>query len=77
MAKEAAGEKNVAILGHSIGQQCLEAGFLDELVIHILPVVLGNGLRLIDHLNIPFVELKRTEIVSTTQTTSMRFRVIK
>lgn len=77
VAKKAAGTKIVAILGHSIGQQCLELGLLDELVIHIFPVILGNGLRLIDHLGCQPIELERVEIISTTQITSTRFRVLK
>jgi len=75
-AKKTAGEKNVAILGHSVGQQCLETGLVDEVVIHMFPVILGNGLRFIDNLNTLPIELERIEIVSTTQVTSMRFRVI-
>ena len=77
IAKKAAGIKNVALLGHSIGQQGLELGLVDELVVHIYPVIFGNGLRLIDHLNCQSIELERVEIISTTQITSMRFRVIK
>ena len=76
-AKKAAGTKNVVLLGHSIGQQGLELGLVDELVVHIYPVIFGNGLRLIDHLNYQSIELERVEIISTTQITSMRFRVIK
>jgi dihydrofolate reductase len=75
-AKKAAGKKNVAILGHSVGQQCLEAGLVDEIVIHLYPIIFGNGLRFIDELNTLPLELERIEIVSTTQVTSMRFRVL-
>lgn len=77
IAKKAAGEKNVAILGHSIGQQGLELGLVDELVIHMYPLIFGNGLRLIDELTCQPIELERVEIISTTQITSIRFRVIK
>lgn len=77
LAKKAAEEKNVAILGHSVAQQGLEIGLVDELVIHIYPVIFGNGLRLIDQLSRQSIELERLEIISTTQITSMRFRVIK
>ena len=76
IAKEAAGTKHVAILGHSIAQQGLELGLVDELVLHVYPVIFGNGLRLIDHLGCPPIDLERIEIISTTQITSMRFRVI-
>ncbi|GAA5225020.1 dihydrofolate reductase family protein [Membranihabitans marinus] len=75
-AKEAAGAKNVAILGHSIAQQGLELGLVDELVVHVYPVIFGNGLRLIDQLGCKPIDLERIEIISTTQITSMRFRVL-
>ena len=76
-AKKAAGTKNVAILGHSISQQGLELGLVDEIVVHIYPVIFGNGLRLIDQLACQPIDLERIETISTTQITSMRFRVIK
>jgi dihydrofolate reductase len=44
-ARAAAGERNVVIFGASIGQQCLRAGELDELLVHIAPVLLGTGIR--------------------------------
>jgi dihydrofolate reductase len=77
IAKKAAGPKNVAILGHSIAQQGIELGLVDELVIHIYPIIFGNGLRLIDHLGCQPIELERIEIISTTQITSARFRVVR
>lgn len=76
LAKEAAGEKKVALLGASIDQQCLALGLVDEILIHLVPVLLGEGLRLIDHLGAP-VELERTELVATSGITSLRFRVVK
>lgn len=76
-AKKAAGDKCVAILGHSIAQQGLELGLVDEVVVHVYPVIFGNGLRLIDKLKVEPIELDRLEIISTSQITSMRFRVIK
>jgi dihydrofolate reductase len=45
-ASEAAGAKNVVIFGANTAQQCLAAGLLDELVIHVAPVLLGDGVRL-------------------------------
>ena len=76
LAKEAAGEKRVALVGARIDQQCLKAGLVDEIVIHLVPLVLGEGVRFIDHLD-SRVELKREELVSTGQITSLRFSVVK
>ncbi len=49
LARAAAGDKNVAVAGGgSLVRQVLAAGLLDELELHIAPVVLGTGLRLLD-----------------------------
>lgn len=77
LAKQAAGDKRVAVLGASIGQQCLRAGLADEIMIHLVPILLGDGIRLFDDLGDVPIELERTEVVSTAQITSLRFRVRK
>ncbi len=49
-AKTAAGDKNVAVGGGaSIAQQCIRAGLLDEIQVHLVPVPLGEGIRLFEH----------------------------
>ena len=48
IAREAAGGKNVEVLSASIGRQLLERGLLDEIHLHIAPVLLGDGIRLYD-----------------------------
>jgi dihydrofolate reductase len=51
-AREAAGDKDVAVAGGAnVVQQCLKAGLLDELQIHLVPVFLGEGARLFDQLS--------------------------
>ena len=49
IARRAAGGKNVEILSASLGRQLLERGLLDEIDLHILPVLLGDGIRLYDN----------------------------
>jgi dihydrofolate reductase len=49
-AKQAAGEKNVLVHGASIAQWALAAGLLDELQIHLVPLLFGEGRRLVEHL---------------------------
>jgi dihydrofolate reductase len=44
-AHDAAGERNVEIIGASVARECLDAGFIDEIV-HLAPVLLGDGVRL-------------------------------
>ncbi|HEY7415203.1 MAG TPA: dihydrofolate reductase family protein, partial [Ktedonobacteraceae bacterium] len=76
-ARYAAGDKKISLLGASIDQQCLKAGLVDEIVIHLVPIVLGEGIKLFDHLGSESVELARTEVVTTSQITSLRFSVVK
>ncbi|HEY0166104.1 MAG TPA: dihydrofolate reductase family protein [Jatrophihabitans sp.] len=47
-AKAAAGERYVNILGASVARQCLQAGLLDEILVFIVPTLLGDGVRLLD-----------------------------
>jgi dihydrofolate reductase len=49
IAVAAAGGKNVEVLSADIGRQLLELGLLDEIDLHILPVLLGDGIRLYDN----------------------------
>jgi dihydrofolate reductase len=77
LAREAAGEKSVMLLGASIAQQCLNAGLVDEVVLHLVPVLIGKGIRLFDKLKDGDIELERIALDATEQTTSLRFRVIK
>jgi dihydrofolate reductase len=49
-ARAAAGERNVLVHGAGIAQRALNAGLLDEIEIHLIPVLLGKGRRLFDHL---------------------------
>ena len=56
-AKAAAGDKNVLLHGADIAQVCLRAGLLDEMQIHLLPVLLGSGRRMFDHLGTEHIEL--------------------
>lgn len=46
MAKEAAGEELVSVLGADVARQCIEIGVLDEVLVYITPVLLGEGVRL-------------------------------
>ena len=48
IAKEAADDGDVVVLGASIARQCLEAGLLDEVIVHVAPVLVGDGVRLFD-----------------------------
>jgi dihydrofolate reductase len=77
MAKEVAGERNVGVGAASIVQQCLKAGLLDEIHIFLVPVLLGKGVRLFEHLGVEPIELERTMVVDAPEVTHLRFRVVK
>jgi dihydrofolate reductase len=62
-AKQAAGDKNVLVHGAGIAQLALPAGVLDELEIHLVPVLLGQGRRLFENLGPEHVELEQTRIL--------------
>ena len=62
-AKQAAGDKDVLVHGAGTAQLALAAGVLDELEIHLIPVLLGQGRRLFDNLRPEHIELERTRIL--------------
>ena len=76
-AKEAAGDKDIGVGAASIAQQCIKAGLLDEMQIHLAPVLLGDGIRLFDDLGTAPIELESMRVVETPGVTHLRFRVVK
>jgi len=76
-ARVAAGEKNVAVGAASLVQQCLMAGLLDEVHVDVVPVLLGDGVRLFDHLGNEHIELERTGLLADPDVTHITFRVLK
>jgi dihydrofolate reductase len=62
-ARAVAGEKDVAVGAASIVQQCLRAGLLDEIHIDLVPVLLGGGVRLFEHLGTTPIELESTRVI--------------
>ena len=76
-AKQVAGEKNVGVGGSKIVQQCLKADLLDELQIDLVPILLGEGIRLFDHLGPRPIELESTEVIEGAGVTHLRFQVVR
>ncbi len=73
-AKAAAGDRNVLVLGGYTAQRALEAGVLDELQIHQIPVLLGRGRRLFEVLP-SRVELEIVRVIDSPEATHIRYRV--
>jgi dihydrofolate reductase len=76
-ARQAAGDRNVAVSGTTIVQQCLRAGLLDEIHIDLAPILLGAGIRLFDQLGPDPIELENIDLIQGTGVTHLRFRVVK
>ena len=73
-AKTAAGDKDVQVRGAYTGQRAIEAGVLDEVQIHQVPVLLGRGHRLFDVLSAEH-EWEIVRVIDTPQATHIRYRV--
>ncbi len=77
-ARAAAGDKNVGIWGGAdIMRQYLKAGLLDEMQIHLIPVLLGGGIRLFEDFDPEGIELRRASSIETPGATHLRFEVVK
>ena len=75
-AKEAAGDRNVKIMGGAnIVNQYLAAGLIDELWLHVAPVTIGAGARLFE--GVPNLNLKPIEVGGTSMVTHIRYNVLK
>ncbi|WP_164415894.1 dihydrofolate reductase family protein [Streptomyces salinarius] len=77
-AKAAAGDRNVDIGGgaHTV-RQYLAADLVDELQLHVVPVLLGDGLRLFEGLGARRRELERVRVVETPSATHLKYRFVK
>ena len=77
VAREAADGGDVVVLGANIARQCLEAGLLDEIIIHVAPVLVGDGVRLFERSGSEPVRLERISSVEEGETTVLRYSVGK
>jgi dihydrofolate reductase len=76
-AREAAGGKDVMLWGGAqVAQQYLAAGLLDELELHVVPVLLGDGARLFDNLGTTEVQLEQVRAVEAPGVTHLKYRVV-
>jgi dihydrofolate reductase len=73
-AKAAAGDRAVQVRGGYTAQRAIEAGVLDEVQIHLIPVLLGRGRRLFDVLP-SLIELEIVQVIDTPEATHIRYRV--
>jgi dihydrofolate reductase len=77
-AKAAAGGRYVTVMGGAdTGQQYLRAGPVDELSIHLIPVLFGGGTRMFDHLGSEHIQLEHLGSVQTAAATHLRYRIVR
>ena len=75
IAKEAAGDRDVVILGANIARQCLEHGLLDEMIVHVAPVLVGDGVRLFERAGHEPVKLDPISSIDERGMTVLRYSV--
>ena len=77
-ARKAAGHKNVIVIGGANAiQQFLKAGLLDEMHLHIVPVLLGEGIRLFENTGAEHIELEKISVTEAPGITHFRFRLVR
>jgi dihydrofolate reductase len=76
-AKKLAGDRDVYITGADVAGQFLKLGLIDEVSIHLVPVLFGSGTRLFEGLDDEHISLETLEVIETKEAIHMRFRVVK
>ena len=76
-SRETAGDKNISVMGADIGRQLLDAGVIDEISIHVVPVLFGSGTPLFgtgvgEHITLELIGVSETEFA-----THLRYRVVR
>jgi dihydrofolate reductase len=76
-ARAVAGDRDVAVGAASIAQQCIKAGLLDEIHVDLVPILLGDGVRLFGHVGAGPIALENSRVIEGTGVTHLTFRVVK
>lgn len=77
LARAAADGRYVNVLGADIARQLIAQGRLDEVLTFIVPIMLGDGVRLFDAPGSEPVRLERTRVIDMPMSTNLWFRVLK
>lgn len=76
-ARAAAGDADVAVMGGPLGQQYLAQGLVDEIGVHVAPVLFGAGTRMFGDLVGGHIALEVVEIVPAPSATHLRYRIVR
>lgn len=74
-AKAAAGDRDILVHGAYTAQECLKAGLLDVIEIQLMPVLLGQGRLLFDHLRPEHIELELVRTLEASKVLHLRYEV--
>jgi dihydrofolate reductase len=74
-ARELAGDKDISISGADLARQFLSRGLIDEIAIHVVPVLFGSGTRLFENLAGEHISLEMIEVIPTAEVIHLRYRV--
>jgi dihydrofolate reductase len=77
-ARTAAGKRDVTVMGGAnLGQQYLAAGLVDEISLHLVPVLFGAGTRMFEHLGPQHMRLEPISVLNTPTAIHARYRIVK
>jgi dihydrofolate reductase len=76
-AREAATGRNVVLIGAFVARQCLAAGLVDEILVHLVPVLLADGVRFHGSAGSDRVDLRLLSVTRSGEMTDLRFRVVR
>ncbi len=76
-ALQAAEGRDVVVIGANVAQQCIDEGLVDEILVHLAPLLLGDGVRLFCRPGGAPIDLETTQVTQSGQLTNLRFRVVK
>jgi dihydrofolate reductase len=75
-AKKAAGDKDVSLAGANVAAQVAKLGLMDEVSVHVVPVLFGSGTLLFGDLDSKHISLEPIEVIETAEVIHLRFRVV-
>jgi len=76
-AQQAAGDKDIGVQGPATARQLIQRGFVDEIFVHLVPVLFGSGVRLFEAPDSEPVPLETVAVIETAEAIHLRFRVVK
>ena len=76
-ASQAAGDRYLVVLGADVARQCIDAGLIEEVLIHMVPVLLGDGIRLFSRKGADEVHLELVRVTRAVQVTNLRLDYVE